>query len=67
MTTSAERMRAWTGPAILSFGYLGAVMAGSLLTAVPNWTGSLPLIGWPLAGLVALWVIGRGRSRCRRT
>ena len=41
------------------FGYLGAVMAGFLLTAVPNWTGSLPLVGWPLAGLVALWVIGR--------
>lgn len=105
MTTSAERMRAWTGPAILSigfrpffllaaiwsalamaiwvfmlagrdvlptafdpiswhahemlFGYLGAVMAGFLLTAVPNWTGRLPVTGWPLAGLTALWVLGR--------
>lgn len=105
MTTSAERMRAWTGPAILSFGfrpffllaaiwaalamaawvvmltgrdvlptafdpvswhshellfgYLGAVVAGFLLTAVPNWTGSLPLVGWPLAGLALLWVVGR--------
>ena len=43
----------------LLFGYLGAVMAGFLLTAVPNWTGRLPIVGWPLAGLFALWVAGR--------
>lgn len=105
MTTSSEKMRAWEGPAILSFGfrpfflsgaiwaalamalwvlmltgrnilptafdpvswhaheflfgYLSAVLAGFLLTAVPNWTGRLPIIGWPLAGLVALWAAGR--------
>ncbi|MDZ4137105.1 MAG: NnrS family protein [Paracoccaceae bacterium] len=105
MTTTSARMRAWSGTAILSFGfrpfflmasiwaalammvwvvmltgrdvlptafdpvgwhahellfgYLGAVIAGFLLTAVPNWTGSLPLIGWPLAGLSGLWVLGR--------
>lgn len=105
MTTSAQQMRAWTGPAILSygfrpffllgavwaavamvlwvlmlsghdvlptafdpvswhaheflFGYLGAVLAGFLLTAVPNWTGRLPIVGWPLAGLVGLWLAGR--------
>ncbi len=105
MTTSAEQMRAWTGPAILSFGfrpfflfgavwaalammlwvvmltgrdvlptafdpiswhaheflfgYLGAVLAGFLLTAVPNWTGRLPIVGWPLGALVALWLAGR--------
>ncbi|MBU4529464.1 NnrS family protein [Hoeflea sp.] len=105
MATTAEQMRAWQGPAILSFGfrpffllgaawaaiamvvwvmmlsgnsplltafdpvawhahellfgYLGAVLAGFLLTAVPNWTGGLPVTGWPLAGLVALWLIGR--------
>jgi uncharacterized protein involved in response to NO len=41
------------------FGYLGAVIAGFLLTAVPNWTGRLPIVGWPLAGLFALWLIGR--------
>ncbi|MDF3416630.1 NnrS family protein [Sulfitobacter sp. M57] len=103
--TSSERIRAWQGPAIFSFGfrpfflfgalwvvaamvlwlasltglttlptrfdpvswhaheflfgYLGAVMAGFLLTAVPNWTGRLPLVGWPLAGLFALWMAGR--------
>ncbi|MGC1503875.1 MAG: NnrS family protein [Sulfitobacter sp.] len=41
------------------FGYLGAVIAGFLLTAVPNWTGRKPLIGAKLAALSALWVLGR--------
>lgn len=41
------------------FGYLAAVLAGFVLTAIPNWTGRLPLSGWPLAGLVALWLAGR--------
>ena len=41
------------------FGYLSAVLAGFLLTAVPNWTGRLPMVGWPLATLFALWVAGR--------
>lgn len=41
------------------FGYLGAILAGFLLTAVPNWTGRLPLVGWPLAGLFGLWAAGR--------
>jgi len=41
------------------FGYLGAVIAGFILTAIPNWTGRLPLSGWPLALLVALWIAGR--------
>lgn len=105
MTTTAEQMRAWTGPAILTygfrpfffgaaiwaalamtlwvpmlsghltlttafdpvswhaheflFGYLGAVIAGFLLTAVPNWTGRLPIVGWPLGGLFLLWLAGR--------
>ncbi len=105
MTSTAERMRQWSGLAILSFGfrpfffmaglwaalamilwvmflsgyavlptafdpvswhaheflfgYLGAVMAGFLLTAVPNWTGGLPVTGWPLGGLAALWLLGR--------
>lgn len=105
MTTSAEKIRAWDGPALLSFGfrpfflfgaiwaavamalwvamlsgrdllptafdpvswhaheflfgYLGAVLAGFLLTAVPNWTGRLPVVGWPLGALVVLWGVGR--------
>ncbi|MDJ0943109.1 MAG: NnrS family protein [Kiloniellales bacterium] len=41
------------------FGYLAAVLAGFLLTAVPNWTGRLPISGRPLAGLFALWLLGR--------
>ena len=103
--TTAEKMRAWTGPALLSFGfrpfflgaavwaalamalwvpilrgarilptaldpvswhaheflfgYLGAAIAGFLLTAVPNWTGRLPVTGWWLGGLAALWLAGR--------
>ncbi|GGD31208.1 NnrS family protein [Sinisalibacter lacisalsi] len=105
MTQTADRMRAWKGPVLFSygfrpfflgaaiwavlamalwlpmlsgavtlptafdpvswhaheflFGYLGAVVAGFLLTAVPNWTGRLPIVGWPLAGLAALWLLGR--------
>ena len=105
MATSAQQMRSWQGPALLSygyrpfflfasiwavfsiiawvmtftghetlaiaidpfswhahsflFGYLWAVIAGFLMTAVPNWTGRLPIVGWPLATLVALWLIGR--------
>ncbi|MFX0542240.1 NnrS family protein [Roseovarius sp. S4756] len=41
------------------FGYLGAIIAGFLLTAVPNWTGRLPVVGWQLAALFGLWVAGR--------
>ena len=105
MSTTGERMRAWRGPVLFTygfrpfffgaglwamvammlwiamltghlvlptafdpiswhtheflFGYAGAVIAGFLLTAVPNWTGRLPIVGWPLAGLFALWVAGR--------
>jgi uncharacterized protein involved in response to NO len=105
MTSTAEQMRRWAGPAILSygfrpfflgaglwavismtlwllllagvvtlptvfdpiswhaheflFGYLGAVIAGFLLTAVPNWTGRLPIVGWRLGALAGLWILGR--------
>lgn len=41
------------------FGYLPGVVAGFLLTAVPNWTGRLPVMGWRLAGLWGLWLAGR--------
>jgi uncharacterized protein involved in response to NO len=41
------------------FGYIAAVVAGFLLTAVPNWTGSLPLQGRPLAILFSVWIAGR--------
>lgn len=103
--SSSQQMRAWKGPALLSFGfrpffllgalwaatammlwigmltgvlllpiaidpiswhahafligYLGAIVAGFLLTAVPNWTGRLPVFGWRLGVLVLLWLAGR--------
>lgn len=41
------------------FGFGAGVVAGFLLTAIPNWTGRLPLQGAPLAGLVLLWMTGR--------
>ncbi len=41
------------------FGFVGAMVAGFLLTAIPNWTGRLPIAGWPLATLVGLWLAGR--------
>ncbi len=41
------------------FGFAGAAMGGFVLTAVPNWTGRLPVRGWPLGGLVLLWLTGR--------
>lgn len=50
--------RAWHIHEML-FGFLGAVVAGFLTTAVPNWTGRMPVIGGPLAALALLWVSGR--------
>src|SRR5690606_9238243 len=41
------------------FGYLAGVIAGFLLTAVPNWTGRLPVTGVSLASLFSLWAAGR--------
>ncbi len=41
------------------YGYLPAIITGFVLTAIPNWTGRLPLQGKPLAVLVALWLSGR--------
>ncbi len=43
----------------LLYGYLPAIVAGFLLTAVPNWTGRRPVAGAPLASLFALWLAGR--------
>lgn len=43
----------------LLFGFLGAIIAGFLLTAVPNWTGRLPIAGYALALLFGLWGLGR--------
>lgn len=49
------------------FGYGGAVIAGFLLTAVPNWTGRLPLQGRPLLLLVLVWFAGRVAVACSGT
>ena len=49
---------AWHAHAML-FGYVSAIMAGFLLTAIPNWTGRLPVRGGPLMALFLLWLAGR--------
>jgi uncharacterized protein involved in response to NO len=41
------------------FGFVMAAVAGFLLTAIPNWTGRLPVRGYPLAMLACLWLVGR--------
>jgi uncharacterized protein involved in response to NO len=41
------------------YGYIAAIVGGFLLTAVPNWTGRLPICGAPLVALAALWLVGR--------
>lgn len=41
------------------YGYLPAVITGFLFTAIPNWTGRLPLQGTPLLVLVIVWIAGR--------
>jgi uncharacterized protein involved in response to NO len=41
------------------YGYVPAVVTGFLLTAIPNWTGRLPLQGMPLIVLVTAWFAGR--------
>ncbi len=41
------------------WGYLSAVLGGFLLTAIPNWTGRMPIVGRPLMFLFFLWILGR--------
>lgn len=43
----------------LLYGFLPAIVSGFLLTAVPNWTGRLPILGTPLLALFLLWIAGR--------
>ncbi|MCZ4340341.1 NnrS family protein [Sphingomonadaceae bacterium G21617-S1] len=60
---------AWTLPTAMEplawhqhemlFGYLGAVIAGFLSAAIPNWTGRPVIIGWPVAAFVGLWAAAR--------
>jgi len=41
------------------FGFAAAAATGFLLTAVPNWTGRMPLQGLPLIILFSIWILGR--------
>jgi len=41
------------------YGYVPAVVTGFLLTAIPNWTGRLPIQGTPLLVLLSVWIAGR--------
>lgn len=54
---------AWHAHEML-FGFVQAAVAGFLLTAVPNWTGRMPIQGWCLAGLAAVFVAGRIGVAC---
>lgn len=48
----------WHGHEML-FGFIGAAIAGFLLTAVPSWTGERGFAGWRLIMLTTLWAVGR--------
>lgn len=48
----------WHGHEML-FGFVGAAIAGFLLTAVPSWTVSKGYSGLPLILVSALWLLGR--------
>ena len=54
---------AWHAHELL-FGYVSAAMTGFLLTAIPNWTGRLPVRGGPLLALF-LPVAGRAGGDAR--
>jgi len=41
------------------FGFIGAAIAGFLLTAVPSWTGQRGFAGRPLTLLTGVWLLGR--------
>ena len=43
----------------LFYGFIGAALAGFLLTAVPSWTGAKGFAGWPLAAVASAWLLGR--------
>lgn len=41
------------------FGQVAAIVTGFLFTAIPNWTGRLPIAGQPLGILFLVWLAGR--------
>lgn len=60
---SAWDVIAWHRHEML-FGFVGAIIAGFLFTAVPNWTGRPTPKGAVLAAIVGLWVAGRVAVTC---
>ncbi|MCG2640910.1 NnrS family protein [Bradyrhizobium sp. GCM10023182] len=56
--TSAFAPRDWHVHEML-YGFLPAVITGFLFTAIPNWTGRLPIQGTSLGALVVVWLAGR--------
>ncbi|WP_369721480.1 NnrS family protein [Bradyrhizobium sp. LLZ17] len=56
--TSAFAPRDWHVHEML-YGFLPAVITGFLFTAIPNWTGRLPIRGSSLVALVVVWLAGR--------
>lgn len=56
--TSAFAPRDWHVHEML-YGFLPAVITGFLFTAIPNWTGRLPIQGISLGALLVVWLAGR--------
>lgn len=56
--TSAFAPRDWHVHEML-YGFLPAVVTGFLFTAIPNWTGRLPIQGASLCALLVVWLAGR--------
>lgn len=46
------------------FGFVGAALAGFILTAAPSWTNSEPVVRGRLVTLVAVWLAGRIAMWC---
>ncbi|MGY4627535.1 NnrS family protein [Bradyrhizobium sp. USDA 4486] len=56
--SSAFAPRDWHVHEML-YGFLPAVVTGFLFTAIPNWTGRLPIQGTSLGALLVVWLAGR--------
>jgi len=56
--SSAFAPRDWHVHEML-YGFLPAVITGFLFTAIPNWTGRLPIQGTSLGALLVVWLTGR--------
>lgn len=51
-------MQTWHAHEMI-FGFVAAGISGFLLSAIPNWTNTSPIIGKDLKRLVYYWLIGR--------